>query len=488
MKTRLITTIALLAVLMSTSSCEKAISEATEEMIYEAENAELHGNLFIANDNSCSGKKTVEKFENDTDYVCFIIDIPKDGIYNLTFVSKGLGSYTVNNAIIDGTSIGIFTSKGEKQTESTISDVSISKGKHELKITKSWGWISLDCIKINSAPDISDEIYNTNRNLVNKNADSETEKLFNYLSDCYGKYIISGQTCNGGFYGNEFTAIYNQTGKRPAILGLDMMDYTPSRALLGAKSDAVEKAIEFSDMGGIVTFCWHWNAPTEYLKSEIDDKNPRWWGGFYTTNSTFSIANVMDGQDTNGKAAIDRDIAEIASQLNRLGDAKVPIIWRPLHEASDGWFWWGADGAEAYKKLWIYLYEELTYKYECNNLIWVFNGQHSDWYPGDEYVDIIGEDIYPGQRVYSPQTTKFREATEYSNSKKIVALTENGCLFDIDKALLSNTMWAWFCTWGGEFITDGSSFSDKYIEPDILKKMYTSKYVITFDDLPQFTH
>ena len=50
--------------------------------------------------------------------------------------------------------------------------------------------------------------------------------------------------------------------------------------------------------------------------------------------------------------------------------------------------------------------------YGCNNLIWVWNGQAADWYPGDEYVDIIGEDIYPGERVYAPQTAKFKEAAE----------------------------------------------------------------------------
>ncbi|MBQ7981420.1 MAG: beta-mannanase, partial [Oscillospiraceae bacterium] len=304
-------------------------------------------------------------------------------------------------------------------------------------------------------------------------------------SDSYGKYVLSGQVCDDGYNGKEFTAIYNETGRRPAILGLDMMDYTPSRTALGAKSHAVDTAVEFSDKGGIVTFCWHWNAPTEYLKNGNDDNgNPRWWGGFYTKNSTFDIEKVMNGEDPEGKAAIDRDIKEIAAQLKRLEEAGVPVLWRPLHEASGGWFWWGAKGADAYKKLWIYLYEELTYKYECNNLIWVFNGQNSGWYPGDEYVDIIGEDIYPGERVYAPQTAKFKEASAYSGSNKIVALTENGCIFDIEQAVQINAMWMWFCTWGGEFAVNGSSYSEKYTEKDILKKVYDSEYVITLDELP----
>lgn len=486
------TTTETVATTESATTSEAVTSEIKEdnisssELIYEAEEAKTYGGLSVTEAETFSGGKAVENFNSDADYIVFTVEIPADGMYDITFVSSGIGSYKENNVIIDGTPVGIFTSEKEELTESVIPSVSLSKGKHELKITKSWGWIRLDCIKINKAEGISNEIYAVSDTLVNKNANESTKALFRYLSDSYGKYVLSGQVCDDGYNGREFTAIYNETGKRPAILGLDMMDYTPSRTALGAKSHAVETAVEFSDMGGIVTFCWHWNAPTEYLKSgnDNDNGNPRWWGGFYTRNSTFDIAKVMNGEDPEGKAAIDRDIAEIAKQLKRLDNAGVPVLWRPLHEASGGWFWWGAKGADAYKKLWIYLYEQLTYEYECNNLIWVFNAQNSDWYPGDEYVDIIGEDIYPGERVYAPQTAKFKEATSYSGSGKIVALTENGCIFDIEQAVATNTMWAWFCTWGGEFAVSGSSYSEKYTEKDILKKVYDSEYVITFDELP----
>lgn len=76
------------------------------------------------------------------------------------------------------------------------------------------------------------------------------------------------------------------------MLGLDFMRYTPCRVQNGDTSDAVEKAIEFSQAGGIVTFCWHWNVPDKYLLSGTDGGNPRWWGGFYTKNvdrSRFSL-------------------------------------------------------------------------------------------------------------------------------------------------------------------------------------------------------
>lgn len=95
------------------------------------------------------------------------------------------------------------------------------------------------------------------------------------------------------------------------------MDYTPSRTAFGASSSTVEKAIEFANKGGIVTLCWHWNAPTEYLYSTANNSDG-WWGGFYTKSNKFDIAKVMNGQDAKGKKLLDRDIKEIAKQLKRL--------------------------------------------------------------------------------------------------------------------------------------------------------------------------
>lgn len=302
--------------------------------------------------------------------------------------------------------------------------------------------------------------------------------------------MLSGQVADDGLQSNEFKAIYDITGKKPASLGLDMMDYTPSRNTLGAKvSQAVDRAIDFNKENGIVTFCWHWNAPSEYLKSGTDEENgnPRWWGGFYTRNTSFDIEAVMNGSDPKGKALLDKDIAGIAAQLNRLQEAGVPVLWRPLHEASGGWFWWGAKGTKPYKELYKYLYDKLTNEYGCHNLIWVWNGQNPDWYPGDEYVDIIGEDLYLDKHVYSASAAKFSEILEYSGEKKMIALTENGVVFDIDNVIAAGTKWAWFNTWNGSFITKNGTFSDEYTEAHILKKTYQSEYVITLDEPPDWS-
>lgn len=451
---------------------------------YEAENGKLSNDMSVISDSNASGGKSVGKFESDSSYCQISITVPADAVYDIVIRSKAIGPYKENDLYADGKKVGTFVSKPDNFSDYTVCAVTLKKGSHTLTVKKSWGWIELDKITVKTGAKISNSTYNVTSSLVNRNATANTKKLYSFLKDSYGKYVITGQQCDGGINGNEFKAIKNLTGDYPALLGLDMMDYTPSRTALGTSSSAVDKAIEFHKKGGIVTFCWHWNAPTEYLYSTANNSDG-WWGGFYTKSSKFDIAKVMNGQDAKGKKLLDRDIKEIAKQLKRLEKAGVPVIWRPLHEASGGWFWWGAQGPDAYKKLWKYLYKELTNTYGCNNLIWVYNGQSADWYPGDEYVDIVGEDIYPGNHVYDPQVSRFKQAINYGSKTKITALTENGCIFDIDSAVSINALWCWFMTWGDEFTVNGSAYSEKYTEKSVIKKMYASKYSLTLGSLPK---
>ena len=451
---------------------------------YEAENGKLSNDMSVISDSNASGGKSVGKFESNGSYCQISITVPADAVYDIVIRSMAIGPYKENDIYADGKKVGTFVSKPDNFSDYTVCAVTLKKGKHTLTFKKSWGWIELDKITVKTGAKISDSTYNVTSSLVNKNSTANTKKLYSFLKESYGKYVITGQQCDGGINGNEFKAIKNLTGDYPALLGLDMMDYTPSRTAFGASSSTVEKAIEFANKGGIVTLCWHWNAPTEYLYSTANNSDG-WWGGFYTKSSNFDIAKVMNGQDANGKKLIDRDIKEIAKQLKRLEKAGVPVIWRPLHEGSGGWFWWGAQGPDAYKKLWKYLYKELTNTYGCNNLIWVYNGQSADWYPGDEYVDIVGEDIYPGNHVYDPQVSRFKQAINYGSKTKITALTENGCIFDIDSAVSINALWCWFMTWGNEFTVNGSNYSEKYTEKSVIKKMYASKYSLTLGSLPK---
>ena len=453
--------------------------------VYEAEDAAVSGGNSVQSDAAASGSRAVGNFADDADNVTFTIEVPAAGSYCLTLTAKGLGGDKYNEVLVDGDNIGGFDTKADAYNDAALRRVMLTAGRHTVSIKKSWGWILLDKLTVTEDEAISSKVYEVADTLIDPQADANTRALFSYLCESYGKYTLSGQVCNDGLNGPEFQAIYEATGKYPAICGLDMMDYCPSRTARGARSNAVETALDFHAHGGIVTFCWHWNAPDKYMKAgDTPEGTPRWWGGFNTSNTDFDIAAVMDGRDPEGKALLDADIQEIARQLAILRDAGVPVLWRPLHEASGGWFWWGAKGPEAYKKLWYYLFDQLTNVYGLHNLIWVWNAQAADWYPGDAYVDVIGTDIYAGEHSYGAQNAKFSEMLEWSETNKLIALTENGTVFDIDNVVAANSRWMWFGTWCGGFVEENGHYTDTFTERAVMSKTYNSEQVITLDELP----
>ena len=466
----------------STLKTEEYIPEVID--IYEAEEAAGTGNVKAAVSpakNGYSGTGYVEGFEDDNDACTFHIDVPKNGFYDLCFVTAGIGGEKDNYVVIDGESAGTIHTAESEFGDSVLERVYLEAGTHEVSVVKYWGWISLDCLKLSESAPVPSSIYKVDAPLCNKNASRETKRLYSFLLDNYGEKFISGQYCDTGQYGKEFQVIKNATGKTPAILGLDLMDYTPSRTEKGTKGISIDLAKDFWESGGIVTFCWHWNAPTKYITGQ-------WYSAFYTDSTNIDLKKIMSGEDEEGYDLLMQDIDAIAKQLLILKEAKVPILFRPLHEASGGWFWWGASGPDAYKQLYILLYDKLTNEYGLDNLIWVWNGQDAEWYPGDEYVDIIGEDIYPGERVYQSQISTYLDAaTNCSTENKMVYLTENGCLFDPDLARRDGAMWGMWCTWSGEFVAKDSALfqlSEQYTEESMLKKVYGDEDVITLEDLP----
>ena len=314
------------------------------------------------------------------------------------------------------------------------------------------------------------------------------DQYFYDLCDQYGKTVLSGQQSQDGAFGLTNAAVWRGTGgDYPAVLGMDLISYSPARVAKGDNSsNVVERAIEYwnGDEGkrGIVTLCWHWCPAARYDKSKSDP-----WGTFYTDKTKFNLARALNGSDPDGYQMLLDDIDAIAVQLKRLQDADVPVLWRPLHEASGGWFWWGASGADAYLQLYKLMYDRLTNVHGLNNLIWVWNGQDAAWYPGDEYVDIIGEDIYPGKHVYTSQAARFIKALSYTDTRKLITLSENGCIPDPEQLVRDNIMWSYWCVWEGEFVLKAAGFnnySEQYTEKNMLKKAYKSDTVITRKELP----
>lgn len=446
---------------------------------YEAEEGILLGGAVTKTENDVT---FVEGITQDGDGLELSVNIEETGFYDIDIYSRSAdGGAKENYLIVDGQQMGVAKLEGKEFTDSVIHRVYLETGEHTITVEKYWGWIQIDKLKIRRSAQLDESRFDVEPVLVNKNADENTRRLMTYLCDIYGTDILSGQYCDNGMYGHENAIIWKTTGgKYPAILGMDMIEYSPSRVANGSTSKTVENAIDYWNEGGIVTLCWHWNPPEKYLTG-------KWYSGFYTNSTNINLAKIMKGEDEEGYELLMQDIDAIAVQLQRLQEAGVPILWRPLHEAAGGWFWWGASGEEPYKELYKLLYDKLTNEYGLNNLIWVWNGQGKEWYPGDEYVDIIGEDIYPGEKIYTPQTSRYLEVLDYTDAKKLIVLSENGCLFDPDLAIRDGSMWGYFGTWSGEFVTQSQGLnilSEQYTEEDMWKKVYEHEHVITRDELP----
>lgn len=294
----------------------------------------------------------------------------------------------------------------------------------------------------------------------------EARTLLTAIASTYGRKTLTGQHETG-----DLAHIHAVSGKHPLVLAGDLMDFSPSRAARFKPPEAyVERFITKAKEGHIVSMVWHWNAPSGLL----DTADQAWWRGFYADASTFDVSAALTNPNGNDYQLILRDIDAIAVELRKFDQAGIPILWRPLHEAEGAWFWWGAKGPDAYKQLWKLLFDRLTRHHGLHRLIWVLTVEDPAWYPGNEWVDVIGVDAYPEDRT-SPLLDRWQPLRDRFDGVKPIALTEFGGVPDIEKMQRLGVWWAWFCSWQGE--KDGP----KSASQELLRRIYHSTAAIHRD-------
>ena len=268
------------------------------------------------------------------------------------------------------------------------------------------------------------------------------KRLYRYFRNNYGKKIISSVMANVAWNHSLAEKIKkNITGKWPAMNCYDFIHICVPDGNGWIDYSDITPVTEWVDKGGIVQLMWHFNVPVDA------DITPGTNGSGVTCSpdkTTFKASNALvDGTWENRYfyAQMDRVIAVIL----KLQEAGIAATWRPFHEAAGNatakqqanwtkaWFWWGYDGAETYKKLWIAMFDYFKQK-GVNNLIWIwttqnYNGnsasynQDTDWYPGDAYCDMIARDLYGYTAAQNAQEFSEIQAT-YPN--KMVVLGECG--------------------------------------------------------------
>ncbi|MGL4518196.1 MAG: glycosyl hydrolase [Phocaeicola sp.] len=310
--------------------------------------------------------------------------------------------------------------------------------------------------------------------LVNPSATQEATKVFDYLLANYESKTLSGMMASVAWNTDEAERIYQLTGKYPAINGYDYLHLHSSSPGGWIDYANITPVSSWWDANGIVTASWHWNVPTKdpaVTEGEIEY-------AFYRKDTSFDADNALVEGTWEHKVFVD-DLAKITPYLKLLSDAKIPVLWRPFHEAAGGWFWWGKN-AQSCKAMWIYMFDYF-HAQGLNNLIWVWTVETKDdeWYPGDQYVDIVGRDLYTQS---AEQCVEQFNTVAATYGHKMVALTECGSVAEMSAQWEVNANWLWFMPW---YDNDGSTENPHASDAWWLDAM-SQPYVITRDQVPSF--
>ncbi len=319
---------------------------------------------------------------------------------------------------------------------------------------------------------MSDKIFTP----VNPNAQDCVKNVMKYLSDITYKQIITGQHTLT-MAQEELSHIEKVTGKLPALVGFELLSYSPNINYFDTDDECMKevtenygtlkKAWEWAEKKGLITFTWHWFSPLGGRSK-----------AFFTDNTDFDAAKaVIDGTAEN--IALISDMDMMAGLLRPFCDKHIPILWRPFHEGDGNWFWWGAKGAEPLKKLWKIMYDRFTNIHKLNNLIWVWNAPSSECYPGDDTVDIISRDMYPPEHEHTSQSEMYYDLMKITQQNKITIIGETGTLPSAKAIAEERVGWASYMTWSQVFC-----LTEKFNTNDALKDMYSSPYSVTKDKLP----
>ncbi|MFN8207543.1 MAG: glycosyl hydrolase [Bacteroidales bacterium] len=233
--------------------------------------------------------------------------------------------------------------------------------------------------------------------MVDKYATPETKALFQNLRDQEKGKILFGHQDDLAYgirWANEpfRSDVADVCGKYPALFGWDLskLENDSPVNIDTVPFDRMQKwIIRAFEKGGVNTISWH----MDNLVSGGDA-----W------NTTTCVKSILPGGEKHEqfKTRLDKAAAFFLSLKDSQG-RMVPVIFRPWHENDGSWFWWGVQHCttEEYIALWRFTVSYLRDSSAVHNLLYAYSwGDFSDEasyrtrYPGDEWVDVLGVDIY----------------------------------------------------------------------------------------------
>ena len=341
------------------------------------------------------------------------------------------------------------------------------------------------------------------------------KKLYTYFYQQYGVKTISSVMANVNWNNECAEKVNKLTGKYPAMNCYDFIHiYVPDQGRNGwIDYTDIKPVTDWAAAGGIVQLMWHFNVPVSQdvigkLAGSGGTTDGQKAVTCTPTETTFSASNALVSGTWENQWFYEQ-MDKVVAVLLQLQQAGIAATWRPFHEAAGNamlksgeawgksWFWWGYDGAETFKKLWIAMYDYFQQK-GVQNLLWVwttqnYNGnstqynQDTAWYPGDQYVDMVARDLYG-----CDAASNLQEFTEIQAQypTKMVVLGECGYGTNSNNAVVEqdsiSDCWSQGARWGhfmvwyqGGYGSTGTMASDKW-----WKDAMSSNNVITRDQLP----
>jgi beta-mannanase len=456
---------------------------------YEAEDGTLTKDAAVASNTEASGGKYVKM--NGGDITFPAVTVEKAGQYSVVVhYMNNYGGDKINYVGVGSTTSQVsfpVTDKGKFVDVETV--LTLAAGANTIAITNSWGWIDVDYIEVKEFEAKAFTLCNAP---VTKNATPSAIKLYNFLVNNFGKKTISGvmtgnmdaYTIGDATQHEDVQAVYKAGGKYPALIGADLMNATGANKDEGWFQQYTEKAIDIAKTtwkkGGIPAFTWHWRPGDEvefYVKGAHDTY----------TEFDFSEAFIKGSTtwDTTSAAykAIVGDIDHVSQIFLDLQKEGVAAIFRPLHESGGNWFWWSINTGKQFIALYQLLYERMVFKNGVNNLIWDFNPQDASklsWTPGETYYDVLSVDIYNKANDHQSNSAAFIDFANKGGTNKIIALSENGPIPDVDNMYAENAPWSWWMPW---YESWSAGFVSQTAE-SVWKKNLADERIITLDEMP----
>ena len=343
--------------------------------------------------------------------------------------------------------------------------------------------------------------------LVTPSPTESAVKLYKFLQDQYGQKIISGvMTGTGSELLNgsnprplsnvkEVAYVIGVSDKTPALVGFDFLNSTGRSPNANYSKALIAIATELWEKGGIPAFCWHWRNPLLSDSGFYTPENGSSPVANFDLKTAFTDSNCTEwDEDSDTYRAIIRDIDIVAGMLGQLQDNGVAVLWRPLHEASGGWFWWGryrtqSASATACKALYRLMFDRMVNYHGLHNLIWIWTSENTtadfnNWYPGDAYVDMIGRDYYANNAINhnNSYVTQF-QGLQKAYPDKMIALSENGSIPYPQKMLADGANWSYFMPWWGQY-TIPTAGRPQYNTEEEWVKIMNDPNIITLENMP----